>query len=196
MRSITSVLLGMLVGWTVAAGAAAQGVMEPYPDGTSIGGKIEDDIEGVDPRGFGGGLVFAIDPGSDDILDFTYTTGGSISRAGYWRLQGLPDEGEVVLVAFHPNVKRLIWMDTVSLGEDRFINLGTTYATMQVPNRAPEQLEESAQYVLSKKAKALQVLALSGWLGERIHDLRSVDYEHIDNLTRRLYQYAQRAERR
>lgn len=163
------------------------------PEGVTITGRIQTRIEGHWNPAFAGGLVFALSTDTRQVLGFSYTTDTAF-RDGYFQIDGLPKEGNIVLVAFAPTVKRLHWIDSISLDElperdavHQRLDMGTVYATLTVPVvGSPHDLSGAGAVVLQGKTAALQLLVLAGWLADR----RSLpDYSRIDELTNRLYGY-------
>ena len=163
------------------------------PEGVTVTGRIQSRIEGHWNPAFAGGLVFALSTDTRQILGFSYTTDTAF-RDGYFQIDGLPKQNHIVLIAFAPAVKRLHWIDSISLGDlaksdavHQRMDIGTVYATLDVPSAgSPHDLSGAGTVVLQGKTAALQLLALAGWLADR----RSLpDYSRIDELTNRLYGY-------
>ncbi len=171
--------------------------ISPATEGATLSGRVQANIEGHWNPSFPEGLVFALSPDTAYVLGFSYTS--RTPHSGYFRIDGLPMTGDVILVAFMPQVKRLHWMDAVSMDEVVDANkqhdswsVGTVWAHLRQPaGGSPHDLSEfiPAGGALKGAGYALQLMALAGWVSERA--MNSRDYSVIDELSNRLYGYYQ-----
>ena len=162
------------------------------PDGATLSGRVQADIEGHWNPSYPEGLVFALSPDRQHILGFSYTS--RYPHSGYFRIDRLPMTGDIILISFMPQVKRLHWMDVISMDEvvdaskrhDSY-SLGTVWAQLRRPaGGAPHDLSEYMPGGALKGAGyALQLMAFVGWISERA--MNRQDFTVIDELTNRLY---------
>jgi len=165
------------------------------PDGATLSGRVQADIEGHWNPSYPEGLVFALSPDRQHILGFSYTS--RYPHSGYFRIDRLPMTGDIILISFMPQVKRLHWMDVISMDEvvdaskrhDSY-SLGTVWAHLRRPaGGAPHDLSSAGAGALKGAGYALQLMVLAGWISERA--MNRQDYSAIDELTNRLYEYYQ-----
>lgn len=161
------------------------------PEGATISGRVQAQIEGHWNTSFPDGLVFALSSDANRILGFSYTS--AYPQSGYFRIDGLPMRGDLILVAFLPQVKRLHWMGVVTMDEvvdaskrhDSY-SVGTVTAYMRRPDAAsPHDLSGAGTAALKGAGYALQLMVLAGWVSQRAMDRH--DFSAVDELTNRLY---------
>lgn len=161
------------------------------PDGATLSGRVQANIEGHWNPSYPEGLVFALSPDRQQIIGFSYTS--RYPHSGYFRIDGLPMTGDIILISFMPHVKRLHWMDVVSMDEvvdaskrhDSY-SLGTVWAHLRRPaGGAPHDLSGAGAGALKGAGYALQLMVLTGWISERA--MNRQDFTVIDELTNRLY---------
>ena len=167
------------------------------PAGVSISGQIIATIDGRPHHAvdFADGLVFALSADSQEILGFSYTT-GQLNNNGFFRIDGLPRHGDIILIAFKKSVKRMHWMDLISLDElelkgelHESVSIGIVQANMNIPSGSITDLSSEGKIILKGKALALQSLLLVGWISFRSYEYGQNNYTFIDELTNRLYKY-------
>ncbi len=163
------------------------------PEGATISGRVQAQVEGHWNTSFPDGLVFALSSDRERILGFSYTS--AYPQSGYFRIDGLPMRGDVILVAFLPQVKRLHWMGVVTMDDvvdgtkrhdSHSIGLVTAYMRRPVAG-APHDFSDAGTVALKGAGYALQLLALAGWVSQRTMGRR--DFSAVDELTNRLYDY-------
>ncbi len=161
------------------------------PEGATLSGRVQADIEGHWNPSYPEGLVFALSPDKQHVLGFSYTS--RYPHSGYFRIDELPMTGDIILISFMPQVKRLHWMDVVSMDEvvdaskrhDSY-SLGTVWAHLRRPaGGAPHDLSSAGAGALKGAGYALQLMVLTGWISERA--MNRQDFTVIDELTNRLY---------
>jgi hypothetical protein len=79
---------------------------------TTLTGRL---FDGVRDSPLPGAYVFAVVPDSKRILAHTTTLAKRGPDHAWWQLAGLPTQGDVILVAFHPQVKANMWMTRFAL---------------------------------------------------------------------------------
>lgn len=198
-RSLKVVIIGFLAFcvFSETGFSQSEGFMTSMPAGVSISGKIEATIDGRTHHAvdFADGLVFALSSDTQQILGFSYTTNQRFNN-GHFRIDGLPNHGDIILFAFKERVKRFYWMDLISLDElalqgldHQSIYLGTVQANMSLPRGAATDLSSGGEVLLKGKTLALQALVFAGWIAFRSYETAHRNYQFIDELTKRLYDY-------
>lgn len=180
-------------------------VMQPVLSGTSISGKIDvnSQIAASHHVSFFDGLVFALSTDKKEVIGFGYTTGlrtgdRNIQDIGWFRIDGLPLTGNIILIGFKESLKRIHWIDLIQLDEVpelypgfRRIDIGTVYAKFDTP--PSPVLIGSLDKIIALKGPALAIQALffAGYIAQRVEHFNRMNYRELDQLTNYLYEYYQ-----
>jgi len=162
--------------------ARSQSVMRAGPEGTVVRGQLRYRVSagnGTTEGAIGDGHVFVLSTDRQQILGHARTLSGG-NTTGLWEVSGLPDSGEVVVVAFSDSVHRLIWMDKVALGDRKYIDLGPGYASL--PGFRPGG--PPAGRDLAALSPLLGLLNTLGWVAGEINS--GLSAKQTDELTDRL----------
>ena len=193
-----------------------QPVMEAAPKGTTIYGNLGFHMQGAQTRSLpeGHSLVFALSVDEEDdlgvdrenILGYAKTRNLNEARdrhdVGSFQIDGLPQHGDIVLVAFNKEIQLLFGALVISLDEVEDVNPSDRHSSYSVgdklvlmPTNNPAAYGQgpaniSGQGALKGKGKALQVLALAGWISERVMNMDAEEgTEEIIDLTNLLIAY-------
>jgi len=129
---------------------------------TTLCGKL---YSGLTNRLIVYGYVFALSTSSEKILGCA--TSWRRPYEGRWIISGLPDRGEIVLVAFHPSLKDDMAIKRVKLNGafNEEINLITSMDTnVQAPGKGGEH-----------GSSPLYLLSLAGWIAHEINTKKMND---------------------
>lgn len=153
---ITTIAFSIFLFFDIGIGQCAE-ISLPKPMKSSVTGRLWNNAG--NPYPISNGYVFALSTDKAEVFGYSRTQPGRGPDNGRFNINNLPENGKILLVGFHPELRSVMAFKQVSLNGKRQ-DILTLAATIILPS-------DPSDPNIKARASLFDLLAYAGWIATR-----------------------------